>query len=162
MLKMSLIHALAALMLMFVMTGTAHAASRRDEAPISVRETTDSPEKLAAAGYELVITSNKKHAAKVLITAEKPLKNFRIVAIQYVPNDDPDNMTIRFQELGTLHARNMLMPDTPLCAVVEMIGSIPNIGFSYMAEDGTSPVFSLNASGMDGSLFLDPVELVNK
>ena len=71
-------------------------------------------------------------------------------------------MTIRFKELGTLHARTMLTPDSALCAVVEMIGSIPNIGFSYMAEDGTTPVFSLNASGMDGSLFLDPVELVNK
>ncbi|WP_300708664.1 hypothetical protein [uncultured Desulfovibrio sp.] len=162
MLKMSLIHALAALMLMFVMTGTAHAASRRDEAPISVRETTDSPEKLAAAGYELVITSNKKHAAKVLITAEKPLKNFRIVAIRYVPNDDPDNMTIRFQELGTLHARNMLMPDTPLCAVVEMIGSIPNIGFSYTAEDGRNLLFSLNYSGQDGSLFLSAEQIANK
>ena len=162
MLKMSLIHALAALMLMFVMTGTAHAASRRDEAPISVRETTDSPEKLAAAGYELVITSNKKHAAKVLITAEKPLKNFRIVAIRYVPNDDPDDMTIRFKELGTLHARNMLTPDTPLCAVVEMIGSIPNIGFSYTAEDGRNLLFSLNSSGQDGSLFLSAEQIANK
>lgn len=162
MLKMSLIHALAALMLMFVMTGTAHAASRRDEAPISVRETTDSPEKLAAAGYELVITSNKKHAAKVLITAEKPLKNFRIVAIRYVPNDDPDDMTIRFKELGTLHARNMLMPDTPLCAVVEMIGSIPNTGFSYTAEDGRNLLFSLNYSGKDGSLFLSAEQIANK
>ena len=56
----------------------------------------------------------------------------------------------------------MLAPGSALCAVVEMIGSIPNIGFSYMAEDGTTPVFSLNVSGMDGSLFLDPVELVNK
>ena len=117
---------------------------------------------LAAAGYELVITSNKEHAAKVLVAAEKPLKNFRIVAIRYVPNDDPDDTTIRFKELGTLHARTMLAPGSALCAVVEMIGSIPNIGFSYMAEDGTTPVFSLNASGMDGSLFLDPVELVNK
>ena len=161
MVKTRLFPVLVALMLALGMTGTALAASRND-APISVKEATESPEMLAAAGYELVITSNKKHAAKVLITAEKPLKNFRIVAIQYVPNDDPDDMTIRFKELGTLHARTMLTPDSALCAVVEMIGSIPNIGFSYMAEDGTTPVFSLNASGMDGSLFLDPVELVNK
>lgn len=162
MLRTSLIPVLVALMIALGTLGTAHAASRRDEAPISVRETTDSPEKLAAAGYELVITSNKKHAAKVLITAEKPLKNFRIVAIRYVPNDDPDNMTIRFQELGTLHARNMLMPDTPLCAVVEMIGSIPNIGFSYTAEDGRNLLFSLNYSGQDGSLFLSAEQIANK
>ena len=152
---------LVALMLALGMTGTALAASRND-APISVKEATESSEMLAAAGYELVITSNKKHAAKVLITAAKPLKNFRIVAIRHVPNDDPDDMTIRFKELGTLHARTMLTPDSALCAVVEMIGSIPNIGFSYMAEDGTSRVFSLNQSGEDGSLFLDPVEIANK
>lgn len=161
MVKTRLFPVLVALMLALGMTGTALAASRND-APISVKEATESPEMLAAAGYELVITSNKKHAAKVLITAEKPLKNFRIVAIQYVPNDDPDDMTIRFKELGTLHARTMLTPDSALCAVVEMIGSIPNIGFSYMAEDGTSHVFSLNQSGEDGSLFLDPVEIANK
>lgn len=161
MVKTRLFPVLVALMLALGMTGTALAASRND-APISVKEATESPEMLAAAGYELVITSNKKHAAKVLITAEKPLKNFRIVAIQYVPNDDPDDMTIRFKELGTLHARTMLTPDSALCAVVEMIGSIPNIGFSYMAEDGTSHVFSLSQSGEDGSLFLDPVEIANK
>ena len=161
MVKTRLFPVLVALMLALGMTGTALAASRND-APISVKEATESPEMLAAAGYELVITSSKKHAAKVLITAEKPLKNFRIVAIQYVPNDDPDDMTIRFKELGTLHARTMLTPDSALCAVVEMIGSIPNIGFSYMAEDGTSHVFSLNQSGEDGSLFLDPVEIANK
>lgn len=161
MVKTRLFPVLVALMLALGMTGTALAASRND-APISVKEATESPEMLAAAGYELVITSNKKHAAKVLITAEKPLKNFRIVAIQYVPNDDPDDMTIRFKELGTLHARTMLTPDSALCAVVEMIGSIPNIGFSYMAEDGTSHVFSLNQSGEDGSLFLDPVEIAHK
>lgn len=161
MVKTRLFPVLVALMLALGMTGTALAASRND-APISVKEATESPEMMAAAGYELVITSNKKHAAKVLITAEKPLKNFRIVAIQYVPNDDPDDMTIRFKELGTLHARTMLTPDSALCAVVEMIGSIPNIGFSYMAEDGTSHVFSLNQSGEDGSLFLDPVEIAHK
>ena len=98
MVKTRLFPVLVALMLALGMTGTALAASRND-APISVKEATESPEMLAAAGYELVITSNKKHAAKVLITAEKPLKNFRIVAIQYVPNDDPDDMTIRFKEL---------------------------------------------------------------
>lgn len=162
MLRTSLIPVLVALMIALGTLGTAHADPRRDEAPISVRETTDSPEKLAAAGYELVITSNKKHAAKVLITAEKPLKNFRIVAIRYVPNDDPDDMTIRFKELGTLHARNMLMPDTPLCAVVEMIGSIPNTGFSYTAEDGRNLLFSLNYSGQDGSLFLSAEQIANK
>ena len=156
MVKTRLFPVLVALMLALGMTGTALAASRND-APISVKEATESPEMLAAAGYELVITSNKEHAAKVLVAAEKPLKNFRIVAIRYVPNDDPDDTTIRFKELGTLHARTMLAPGSALCAVVEMIGSIPNIGFSYMAEDGTS-----HASGMDGSLFLDPVELVNK
>lgn len=163
MLKMRLITALAALMFAFGMMDTAPAAPQADlPSLISVKEATDSLETLAAAGYELVITSNKEHAAKVLIAAEKPLKNFRIVAIRYVPNDDPDDTTIRFKELGTLHSRTMLTPDSALCAVVEMIGSIPNIGFSYIAEDGTSLLFSLNASGEDGSLFLDPVELVNK
>ena len=163
MLKIRLITALAALMFSFGMMDTAPAAPQADQpALISVKESMDSPEMLAAAGYELVITSNKEHAAKVLVAAEKPLKNFRIVAIRYVPNDDPDDTTIRFKELGALHTRTMLAPGSALCAVVEMIGSIPNIGFSYMAEDGTTPVFSLNASGMDGSLFLDPVELVNK
>lgn len=163
MLRTSLIPVLVALMIAVGTMGLAHARTESPiDAPITVKELTDSPEKLAAAGYELVITSNKEHAAKVLVAAEKPLKNFRIVAIRYVPNDDPDDTTIRFKELGTLHARTMLAPGSALCAVVEMIGSIPNIGFSYMAEDGTTPVFSLNASGMDGSLFLDPVELVNK
>lgn len=163
MLRKSLIPVLVALMIAVGTTGLAHARTESPiDAPITVKELMDSPAKLAAAGYEMVMASGEDHAARVLVTAQKPLKNFRIVAITLADNDDPNDSTIRFRVLATLHVRDMFTPDTPICAVVPMMGSIPNIGFSYTAEDGTNLLFTLNSSGKDGSLYLSPVEIANK
>lgn len=162
MLRKSLIPVFVALMIAVGTMGLAHARTESPiDAPITVKELTDSPEKLAA-GYEMVMASGEDHAARVLVTAQKPLKNFRIVAITLADNDDPNDSTIRFKVLATLHARDMFTPDTPICAVVPMIGSIPNIGFFYTAEDGTDRLFSLNQSGRDGSLYLTAEEIANK
>lgn len=163
MLRTSLIPVLVALMIAVGTMGLAHARTESPiDAPITVKELTDSPEKLAAAGYEMVMASGEDHAARVLVTAQKPLKNFRIVAITLADNDDPNDSTIRFKVLATLHARDMFTPDTPICAVVPMMGSIPNIGFFYTAEDGMDRLFSLNQSGRDGSLYLTAEEIANK
>ena len=161
MLKMRLITALFALMITFGMMNTAHA--QEEQLPlISVEETTDSLEALAAAGVETIITSNQEYVAKVLVKAQKPLKNFRILSIEYTPNSDPNDTAIRFKIKKTIYSRDTLTPDTTLCSVVEMLGSIPNTAYSYTTEDGTSHAFSLGASGEDGHLYLSPIETINQ
>lgn len=163
MLRKSLIPVFVALMIAVGTVGLAHARTENPaNAPIAVKELTDSPEKLAAAGYDMVMASGEDYAARVLVTAKKPLKNFRIVSIRWVDNDDPNDSTIRFKVLATLHARDMFTPGTSICAVVPMMGSIPNIGFVHTAEDGTDRLFSLSQSGEDGSLYLTAEEIANK
>ena len=112
--------------------------------------------------YELTVTSNQDYTVNLLVAAQKTLRNFSIIAIEYVPNKDPNDTTIRFKKTKMLYTLPLFSPDKPLYALVEMIGSIPNIGFSYAAEDGTTPVFSLNYNGNDGSLHLYPVNIVNE
>lgn len=161
MLKMRLITALFALMFTFGMMSTAHA--QEEQLPlISVEETTDSLEALAAAGIEIIVTSNQEYVVKALVKAQEPLKNFRILSIEYTPNSDPNDTAIRFKIKKTMYSRDTLTPGTTLCSVVEMLGSIPNTAYSYTAEDGTSHAFSLGASGEDGSLYLSPIETINQ
>lgn len=160
MLKIRFITAFFALMFGFGILQADHAQAETEQSPLlSVKETTDTLEALAVAGVETIITSNQEYVAKVLIKAQNPLKNFRILAIRHTPNSNPNDTAIRFKIKKTLYARDTLTPDTSLCAVVEMLGSIPNIGFSYTEEDGTTPAFSLSYSGEDGSLFLSPIEI---
>ena len=151
MMKTSLIPALVALMITLGMMNTAYATSQTGlPAPLSVREAPDLLNKLTVGAYELTVTSNQDYTVKLLVAAQKTLRNFSIIAIEYVPNKDLNDTTIRFKKTKMLYA------------LVEMIGSIPNIGFSYAAEDGTTPVFSLNYNGNDGSLHLYPVNIVNE
>ena len=156
MMKTSLIPALVALMITLGMMNTAYATSQTGlPAPLSVREAPDLLNKLT-------VTSNQDYTVKLLVAAQKTLRNFSIIAIEYVPNKDPNDTTIRFKKTKMLYTLPLFSPDKPLYALVEMIGSIPNIGFSYAAEDGTTPVFSLNYNGNDGSLHLYPVNIVNE
>mgnify|MGYP001322969457 CR=1 FL=1 len=65
MLRTSLIPVLVALMIAVGTMGLAHARTESPiDAPITVKELTDSPEKLAAAGYEMVMASGEDHAAR--------------------------------------------------------------------------------------------------
>ena len=156
MMKTSLIPALVALMITLGMMNTAYATSQTGlPAPLSVREAPDLLNKLT-------VTSNQDYTVKLLVAAQKTLRNFSIIAIEYVPNKDLNDTTIRFKKTKMLYTLPLFSPDKPLYALVEMIGSIPNIGFSYAAEDGTTPVFSLNYNGNDGSLHLYPVNIVNE
>ena len=150
---------LAALAIALSMMRAAHAEPRAVQpAPLSVTAAPDSPHKLPAGAYELAVTTSGDHAARVLVTARRPLKNFRIVAIAYVPGDDAADPAVRFTTTRVLHTLPMLSPDKPLYALVEMTGSIPNTGFSYTAEDGAQPVFALSEHGGDGSLFVFAIE----
>ena len=156
MMKTSLIPALVSLMITLGMMDTAYATSQTGlHAPLSVREAPDLLNKLT-------VTSNQDYTVNLLVAAQKTLRNFSIIAIEYVPNKDPNDTTIRFKKTKMLYTLPLFSPDKPLYALVEMIGSIPNIGFSYAAEDGTTPVFSLNYNGNDGSLHLYPVNIVNE
>ena len=163
MMKTSLIPALVSLMITLGMMDTAYATSQTGlHAPLSVREAPDLLNKLTVGAYELTVTSNQDYTVKLLVAAQKTLRNFSIIAIEYVPNNDTNDTTIRFKKTKMLYTLPLFSPDKPLYALVEMIGSIPNIGFSYAAEDGTTPVFSLNYNGNDGSLHLYPVNIVNE
>ena len=104
MMKTSLIPALVALMITLGMMNTAYATSQTGlPAPLSVREAPDLLNKLTVGAYELTVTSNQDYTVKLLVAAQKTLRNFSIIAIEYVPNKDLNDTTIRFKKTKMLY-----------------------------------------------------------
>ena len=65
-----------------------------------------------------------------------------------------ENGKISFHE-KTLYTQPRLMPQCPLVVVMTFYGSIPNNGFSYTDENGTTHKFFVGLSGMDGSVEIE-------
>ncbi len=150
-----------ALVAMLSLAGSAY-ADNATSSPQTALYAEDVPNPLPVGAYELSVTVKDGTPSKVLIKTRKPLKHFKLVAIEYVPNTNPEDSTLRFKKTGILHALPVLDPDKPLYAVIPIFGSIPNIGLSYTEEDGTNPIFALSISGEDGSWILHHVTVTEQ
>lgn len=127
---------------------------------LTLKEAPENLNELPVGGYELAVTTNSEYAARVLITTKKPLKDFNIVAIEYVPNDDPKDLTPpQFKKTKTLYTLPLFSPDRPIYALVEMMGSLPNIAI-YTTEKDLRGLWALSQSGEDGSFFIHPVGII--
>ena len=111
------------------------------------------------AGYQShdeYILSEEESAAKVAFFAQKPLKNFRILNLEFVDADEDGNVLFQTK---SMYKQKELMPDCPLVVQGVFYGSIPNWGVSYEDETGEVRTYSVSVSGMDGSIVLSPISV---
>ena len=89
---------------------------------------------------------------KVMISTTTAVRNFKVLNLSDCQIDD--NGKISFHE-ETLYEQPELVPGCPIVVIMTLYGTIPNYGISYTDEHGTTRRFSINVSGMDGSVVMD-------
>ena len=89
---------------------------------------------------------------KVMISTTTEVRNFKVLNLSDCQIDD--NGKISFHE-ETLYEQPELVPGCPIVVIMTLYGTIPNYGISYTDEHGTTRRFSINVSGMDGSVVMD-------
>lgn len=89
---------------------------------------------------------------KVMFSTTTMVKNFKVLNLSDCQIDD--NGKISFHE-ETLYEQPELVPGCPIVVIMTLYGTIPNYGISYTDEHGTTRRFSINVSGMDGSVVMD-------
>lgn len=99
-------------------------------------------------GCDVVDVSNGNSGIGVLFMTDHKLADFKILNLEYKDCDDNGNISYNVniaKDYGTLDK------DMPLVVHMEMIGTIPNAGFSFADTNGNTRYYSISESGMDGS-----------
>ena len=78
---------------------------------------------------------------KVMISTTTAVRNFKVLNLSDCQIDD--------------NGKPELVPGCPIVVIMTLYGTIPNYGISYTDEHGTTRRFSINVSGMDGSVVMD-------
>ena len=89
--------------------------------------------------------------ALTIFTTDEPITDFKILSLSF--QDITENGELIFDET-VVYELAELSPDYPLVAGLDYIGTIPNNGISYVDCNGQYRRFTVEESGMDGSLFL--------
>lgn len=101
--------------------------------------------------YERFIHGMDEALPLIYFSAEHPVENFRELSLTFESVDDDGNVRFTAEET---YNHGTITPETPLLVRMELIGTIPNNGISYVDCSGNTRYFALNASGLDGSLLL--------
>ena len=88
---------------------------------------------------------------KVLFTPSRSVKDFKLLALTIEDVDENGNIKFASEEV---YSRESLDPECPLAAALDFFGDVPNNGFSYVDDNGTTKSYAVNISGEDGSLIL--------
>ena len=67
---------------------------------------------------------------------------------------DFKELSLTFESIEETYNHGTLTPETPLLTRMELIGTIPNNGISYVDGSGNTRYFAVEVSGYDGSLLL--------
>ena len=109
--------------------------------------------------YERFIHGMDEALPLIYFSAEHPVENFRELSLTFESVDDDGNVRFTAEET---YNHGTITPETPLLVRMELIGTIPNNGISYVDCSGNTRYFALNASGFDGSLLLTEFTPVEK
>ena len=93
-------------------------------------------------------------ASQVRFSAEKTVRDFKVLGLTFLEGDDSERIAFAAEELCAV---DVLTPEEPLVQELLFGGAIPNCGFSYVDEAGTVRAFTVEVSGMDGSLLIQPL-----
>lgn len=105
--------------------------------------------------YETIKLGMNEKAPLVFFSTEKIAKDFRLLTLSLKSVDEEGNIKFNIEEAyyyGTMTAEN------PLLARMELMGTIPNNGFSYVDMNEATRYFTIEVSGYDGSLILNEFE----
>lgn len=87
----------------------------------------------------------------IWFSAERAVTDFQVLTLALESIDEDGNARFVIEEVYTHGA---LTPEVPLLVRMELMGTIPNNGISYVDADGQTRYFTLGVSGYDGSLLL--------
>ena len=102
-------------------------------------------------------TEVSESAVKVVFSAESTVSDFRLLSIAMQDIDENGIFTFSDEEL---YSQPELTPGRPLEADLVFLGDIPNNGISFTDADGNVKYFSVDMSGMDGSLILWEISVI--
>lgn len=91
----------------------------------------------------------------VCFTTERTVTDFRVLSLTFVSVDESGSLVFSTEET---HYQEALTPEVPLLVRMELMGTIPNNGISYVDANGATRYFALEVSGFDGSLLLSAFE----
>ena len=105
--------------------------------------------------YEDVTAADVPVNAKAVFFADEPVSDFKLLALSFVDSDEYGHISY---DISEVYGQDTLTPARPLVAPLEMVGTIPNNGFSYVDQNGETHRFSVSESGRDGSLLVQPLD----
>lgn len=101
--------------------------------------------------YEQFILGMEEELPLVYFSTEQTIEDFKILSLFLESIDDDGNARFAVEET---YNHGTMTPEEPLLARMELMGTIPNNGISYVDSSGSTRYFSVNVSGYDGSLLL--------
>lgn len=101
--------------------------------------------------YDRVRLGLDEEQPLVCFTTERTVTDFRVLSLTFVSVDESGSLVFSAEET---HYQEALTPDVPLLVRMELMGTIPNNGISYVDANGATRYFALEVSGFDGSLLL--------
>ena len=98
--------------------------------------------------YHEVSVSTAEPLARVLLSCEYAVKDFKVLGIEASMSSSLSFFT------EELYALDELSPDRPLLLNMTFYGLLPYYGVSYVDDSGGTISYSINMSGEDGSVIL--------
>lgn len=104
------------------------------------------------SNYNEVSASSDEPVAQVLFSCDCAVKDFKVLGVQAIPTES----TVLYST-DELFDCGELTPDCPLLLNMTFFGTLPYFGISYVDDSGDTISYSINMSGMDGSVILDEI-----
>lgn len=103
--------------------------------------------------YDVYIADTASdYQAKVVFSVNKDVKDFKVINLEFESADNNGN--IKYKE-HVVYTKDILSADKPLMVGMTLEGSIPNYAVSYKNSEGETKKYTVEVSGMDGSLLLN-------
>lgn len=104
-----------------------------------------------ATNYDWFTADDSPDSTKVLFMAEGNVRDFKFLSL-YCEDVLEDGTPVFTTE--ELYQTDRLDPERPLLVEMTFWGTIPSYGISYMDQNGETRNFTVEMSGMDGSIHL--------
>lgn len=101
--------------------------------------------------YEQFIQGMGEELPLVCFSTEQTVADFKVLSLTFEAVDDDGNIRFAVEET---YNHGTMTPEEPLLVRMELMGTIPNNGISYVDENGATRYFAIDVSGYDGSLLL--------
>lgn len=101
--------------------------------------------------YDEYIMDSSEYCTRVVFSSDTTLKDVKVLGLLYKDIDENGEIDYDVQEM---YSQESLTKDKPLVVSLAIMGTIPNVGISYIDENGNEKRYAISMSGEDGSLLL--------